>query len=110
MELNAEKGTELRDDGIAKSVAAELGWHFKTLPRLTDWSKLRYPSTFTMEDFRAWCEENKVSLPHGTGEWGALAKVAIDRKFIVPVGYINAKSATAHRRVIRVYLARIEAK
>ena len=59
--------------------------------------------TLRMEEFRAEWEQRERPAPVSPHAWGALARKAIAKDLIEPVGYVHAASVKTHGHPVCLY-------
>lgn len=94
-------GAQLRDQGVAQVMLAEVSWATDVDNAFDYWLKHEAAPVFTFEQFRVWAEAHGITQPHHPNAWSALAKRYAGR--ITVVGYTKSERPEAHSRLTRTY-------
>lgn len=105
MQLSIFTATAARDAGIAATSITNAEWMATALADLH-----RYLATRPMlrlEEFRAEWERRERPAPVSPHAWGALARVAVRREWMEPIGYVKATSVRTHRHPVILYRSKV---
>jgi len=95
------QGKSLKEAGIKLVLDHATEWKEQAELAFNWWLESVAPETFTIDDFRDFCEEIELPSPHHCNAWGAFTRKLQGR--IHPVGFVESKRPSAHARVIRMY-------
>lgn len=103
-------GKDLKEQGQQLALFnAGPEWLEATLRNLEQFCKERKAANqpeFRFEEFRQVLEQAGADLPHSHKAWGAVPRVAADRKIIAPTSrYEAAQSRRTHAHPVRVWRA-----
>src|SRR5689334_842557 len=105
MDLDLFTAAEARDAGIQATSITNAEWMAAALAELRFF--LESHSQFRMEQFRWWWESIKQPAPVSPHAWGALARIAVGRGWIEPIGYVKSTSVRTHRHPVALYRSRV---
>src|SRR5689334_13268538 len=105
MDLDLFTAAEARDAGIQATSITNAEWMAAAMDDLHRY--LPYHPTLRMEEFRADWERREQPAPVSPHAWGALARIAVGRGWIEPIGYVKSTSVRTHRHPVALYRSKV---
>lgn len=101
IELDLFKAIEAHNQGLRATSITNAEWMAAALAELRAY--LQTQPTMRLEEFRAEWERREMPAPVSPHVWGALAKAAVKKEWIEPVGYVPSESVRTHRHPVQLY-------
>lgn len=104
--LDIEKSRLARDEGIEKAIAHAdkviYNWGYKAYLLLQEFIKTKHE--FLVEDFRLYCEQQKLETPPDNRAFGGIILKAKRAGLVMSLRYESCKNKIGHRHPVSVWI------